>query len=115
MVQVLLYLKFLLGQVELPPKEQMLEEEDLDLRRRQQSNGITEQNFHYMETFDELWKYEKRVCELGRLERIPDSSKQIYNLLFKLKKKDPVNYKQEVFEILPNGEISHKKGKHQRS
>lgn len=84
----------------------MLIEEELDLKERMKLNHITSLYFHFMENFDQLWRYERRLCEIAQIESIKESSKKIYNLLFKLRKEDPIDYKSNVFEIHPDGKIS---------
>lgn len=68
-----------------------------------------------MNSYDQLWQYEKCICDIGHLKPIAESSKKIYNLLFKLKKDDPLEYKKVTFEIHADGEISYSKEKGRHS
>ena len=93
----------------------MLEEEESDLKRRMADNGVKDETkAHFMETSEELWSYEKRLCEKADLKPMPESSRKIFNAVIEIRRKDPTDYKSIVFEIHPDGEISHSKEKRRR-
>lgn len=106
--QIELFVKHLLGEIQLPSTKQMLEESEADLKLRL-SKGIELKHAHNMVYPDLLWAYEDRMCELGKLRPITQSHRKIFDMLVKIRTEDPADYKSNVFEIASDGSVSYSK------
>jgi hypothetical protein len=106
--QIDLFIKHLLGDIQLPSTSAMLEEANLDLKNRL-AKGIDRKHAHNMIYSDFLWDYEKRLCELGQVRPVPESSQKIFEMLRDIRQQDPTDYKSLVFEIEANGDVTYSK------
>ena len=96
-LQVRLFVKVLLGGVELPSKQEMLE----DLRReedwRKNELKMPEKYFHKMGTLQ--WIYNKELAELGGLTPINNAVENLYNAVHERRRRVLPYYKNDRFTL----------------
>lgn len=96
--QVLFFIQVLLGQVKLPSKELMLQENKRELQEKI-SKGLTEKHFHAM-NHGFLWPYDDRLSEMAQIPRISQVKRKIFDALVKPREENCVTYRNQKFIIL---------------
>ena len=91
------------GSIQLPEKEAMLEDEEVDFKERLQK-GLTTRDAHKLA--DQQWEYYRMIAKLGKFKEHELIIEKIYDHNSFMRRKDVIAYKHYKCEILDRRKCS---------
>ncbi|CAM1297205.1 Uncharacterised protein g1741 [Pycnogonum litorale] len=103
-IQIRFFLQHLEKQINLPSKEDMYKDQELDLKKRREL-GLEERHAHLMGP--RQWIYHDELAHLGNFEHmVPEVVRDIYNYVHETRVKDVINYKKLKYVVNDDGTFS---------